>query len=296
MKEKIMYNREIKQAFFDSPEATPRSRVYLEPLTKHEMYLKKDVAEMNGPETAEAIRLCGYLKYSSISIAVGQIKKYKRWYSENVNPLPLSNVNFDWNDVDMSEHYKKCLITSTQEIWQSFSGRRPEEGKLIQPALVLCFHGLSPNDICELKNEDVIFNGNTVIVTNKEKLIRFTDEIGARIIRSYMNARGMCGENKGMFLYRPKAGSGAVDSKILARIISESRRIDLTAEEYESGYMMANSVKLSGELKRVVEAMDRGDDYKKVIIDSGATTVKDRQIAFDQYMAGVKAYRKAFGI
>lgn len=290
------FNEEIKLAYLEYTKANLDARIF-GGTSSYEMLIGKDLAEMTPKETVTAIERIKYAKYTSVSVAVGKIKKYKLWYCDNVKELPLSVNNFDWNDIDMTSLYKNVMITSTEEIWSVFSTKHPNAGHMIQPVLVLCFYGLDSTQICDLMDDDVIVNGDSVIAMSKEKTIRFRDPTAANIIEQYKQYHGACGSNAKTFLYKQKESTAKFTRNNLARIINNMREQCLRDQpgRFEDGYMSPTFVALSGEYMRIIEAEARGEDIRKVI-EAGGATSKTRPRVQDQHIAGLNCFRKAMNV
>ena len=185
----VLYHPELKMQFMEQFKGNVKYLPRLKALSEmqpSEAKLDKDLGEMTRQELLDAFQQLPLASYMLLIDRVQYIRRYLEWYSEHIKPVSIQTYNIGWRDIDLTESFRRCLITSIQEIPDCFDAKYPpEDGWLDQAVYVLNWYGVDLRDMCLLGPDDYKDTGDMICVRTPKQELIISDSVAMNILRKY---------------------------------------------------------------------------------------------------------------
>jgi hypothetical protein len=158
-----------------------------------EVYYDKDVAYATADEIYEAFSKNSPLySISTISNIFGEIKRYKLWYHENVEMIPLDGaLKLDMSKIDYENIVKNNMFFCIDELLNIVDDKSYLNGDYIVPFMILVWYGMSLEEIQRLKRNEVFKADGAILVKTSTQFITITNPRCVDIINSYLSVHGV---------------------------------------------------------------------------------------------------------
>jgi len=307
-----MYNEETKEKYLSAKEADNhkgrnRQTIFFNKIAPYEERLGKDLGQMTKEEIISGLQFIGG-SYSTIQVQSVFARQYLLWYDEAVAPVRRSTTEFSWDDVDLTETYRRDYIRDIAQIGEDWSQCDPNNGDYIQPYLVLIWYGFSPKDFLKLKKTEVEIGKAQVTLTFDGVLYTIDDQVVAQTLRDYNAFTEYQAENSKVTWHKPdtelffynKVSKDSVKVKKTVTSIDASSRLQWYKKHSIYGSTRSYdyaSVRLSGLYHRVIELQEQGAPQEEIetLMDFYGVSSKSKAMRAI-FQKSLESYRKAFDL
>lgn len=301
-----MYNQDIKERFLDyakDHKKADRQKLLFEQLAPYEEKLNKDLGEMSKQELIGAFQFLGG-SYSTMNGRLPFVRRYLKWYSEFVCPVPYHVSNLTWKDIDLTEQFKQEHIRGLSQIVTDWQEYPPESGDYIQPYFVFAWYGLAPKQFLAIKSSDIIDQGDKFVVRVGDTETVIDDEVAVSILRDYAHYTNDSSGNHNwyrpdtdLFFYKKISDTSPKVKTTITSLDISSRIGWLKQNGYKRLARMYDytSIRNAGLYNRVIALEDSGadeDEIGELIKAYGMTSQSKVQQEIQK--ASIDTYRKAF--
>lgn len=304
-----MYNEEVKSRYIEScrakqdPDANQKEMT-LEALEEQELAIGKEFGEMNREEMIQAIAESS-VTYGRLVIRLKFLKDYLRWYDAQVHPVSYGNSNYAWSDIDLTETFKRKLVSSVDQIVSDWSEYPAYNGDYPQPLFILIWHGFDLKQAVKIKDSDVVDCDSHFVINTPSRQVVVDDPSAVRVLRYYQGWQSdqeWTRSKSDTFLYR-RIRHGTSDTRKPQAAPNISIRVTRlkekgnTPDNYMTDRYAANSVKLAGMCYHVIKLEDSGASEQEIIdLEKFYGFYSPQSLRAGMVKKSIECYRKAFNL
>lgn len=302
-----MYNEEVKYRFLETRknEGDPtvnRKEMALEALEEQEAALGKDFGAMTREEMIHSIAEVSS-SYGGLLLRMKYLRDYLRWYDENVSPISYKDANFEWSDIDLTESFRRKLIHSVDQIVADWNDYPAYNGDYPQPLFIVVWYGLDLKQALELKDSDVVDEGERFVIHYNGREVVVDDPSAIRVLRYYQSwheDQEWYRSKTDRFFYR-RIRHGATDKCKPQVATNVSIRMTNLKNQKDGKYIFdryaANNVKIAGMCYHVIKLQNAGATKEEIEdLEKFYGFYSPQSLRTGIIRRSIECYRKAFNL